>query len=210
MTARAILKWPNQKLLKQSVQIKKIEQEELQLFHDLHDTVRVNYGAGLALPQIGVLRRACIISAGYVPSLESDPLFDSFVILVNPEITVSSEEKFTWKEACLSIDDFDATVKRHQAIEVKYQNSQGEIKTAKVTGMESATIQHETDHLDGKLFIHRLTGYTKLSAMNKLKKRSRKQKSLLKAAQDSEKTKIGKPKRNRKKKKKMFGQKKKR
>ena len=168
--------------------------------------MRVNYGAGLAAPQIGFLRRVCIISSAYVPSLPKDPSYEGFVILTNPELTPLGEEKFAWKEACLSIDDFTAFVKRHKNLRVKYQNSLGEEKEVTVSSEESATIQHETDHLEGKLFIHRLEGFAKTSALNKLKKRLRIKK---KEAKQKESAKIGKPKRERKKKKKSFGRKKK-
>ena len=127
MTARSILKWPNRQLFKKSVSIESFGDEAKELFDDLYDTVRVNYGAGLAAPQIGIFQRACIISDRYAPSLPKDPSYEGFVILANPELTPVGEEEFAWREACLSVDDFSAFVIRKKTMVVQYQNSLGEV-----------------------------------------------------------------------------------
>ncbi len=174
MTARAIIKWPNPALLKSSCDVDPQSEDTLKLSSDLYHTMLVSYGAGIAAPQIGVHKNVCVISDKYVPSLPKEEKLlaeGECVVLVNPEITVLGDQTFKWEESCLSVEDIAAPVVRNQKILIKYNDLSGNLIERQVEDIESATIQHETDHLIGKLFIHRLTGTSRQIAMRKLRRK---------------------------------------
>ena len=170
MVARLIIKWPDKRLKRKSDKINDFEESIISLAKDLADTTKVNYAAGLAAPQIGDSNACCVISCEYVPSLPEDALLPGYVFVANPTTINVSDEVFQWREACLSVEGVSANVKRCDKISVKYQNTQGEFVQAELSGSESATFQHEIDHLEGKLFIDRLGPASKGLVMRKLKK----------------------------------------
>lgn len=203
MTARVVIQWPDKRLFKTT---KDVESEESVIEHawDLYHTMVTSYGAGLASTQIGECKSVCVISNNYVPSLDPDEKLDkSCVVLVNPKITPLNEEIFEWEEGCLSVPVVKARVKRKNKIQLAYKDLSGKEHIKNISGIESATVQHEVDHLFGKLFIHRLTGFSRDRAMSKLKK------TLKKKSEPVEKSVIGRPKRKRPKKNKKFGKNKK-
>ncbi len=181
MVARKILKWPDARLLKHASSIEVFDESIQQLAKDLFDTMKVNFGAGLAATQIDDDRAAMVLDTQYVPSLPGDPLFDECVFLANPIICPVTDRDFSWREGCLSVDDVTAYVKRHGTIKLKYQNSLGETIESELSATESAAVQHEADHLIGKLFIHRLEGVTRHLTFNRLKKISNKKRAQIKA-----------------------------
>jgi len=194
MVARKILKWPNPKLIKKSLDIEIFDEKISFLAKDLRDTMKVNYGIGLAATQIGDPRSACIISGSYVPTLPVDIFDPSCVFLGNPQLEYLSDRTFSWPEACLSVDDITATVRRYGTIRLTYRNTAGDKVCKVLEGPESAIVQHETDHLVGKLFIHRLEGITRHSVHKKLRKRSLK----LRAQSRAQKARAKKPKKRKK------------
>ena len=205
MTARTVVLWPDSRLFKKTKPVVDF-QSALNQAQDLYHTMIVSYGAGIASTQIGEDKSICVISPHYVPSLPTDEkMEDDCVVLINPIINSESKEIFEWEEQCLSVPNITETVKRIQTITLEYTDlSQRKHKFA-LEGIEAATVQHEVDHLFGRLFIHRLEGYKRLSTIKKLKKREK-----LKKVQTSDNSvKIGRPKRDRKKKKKQYGKKKK-
>ena len=172
MTARTVLQWPNPFLLKKSSPVVDFGAGLEDLAEDLYHTMVASFGAGLAAPQVGIDKKVCVISSAYVPSLEVEQFrgVDDCVILVNPEIFPASEECFTWEEACLSVPEIKAKVSRFKKIFLTYQNLKGETVKKELEDFQSATVQHEVDHLIGKLFIHRLTGFSRQTAIKKLRK----------------------------------------
>ena len=208
MTVRRILTWPNKRLLKQASMVEKFDNELISLCKDMSDTMRASFGVGLAATQIGVEKSVCIVLQEVVKSLESDTELPGYVALINPSFSPITKERFKWEEQCLSIPNFKESVERNSAIRLKYQKLSGEHVTKELTGFEAGTIQHEVDHLSGKLFIHRLKGARRSMALRKLQKIQKKKAELLK--ETDEETKIGRPKRRRVKNKKGFGKLKKR
>jgi peptide deformylase len=120
------------------------------LVADMFDTMYAAKGVGLAAPQIGIKKRLTVID----PSAGENPA--ERVVLVNPEI-LSKEGKITEEEGCLSIPGFREQVQRARTTRVRAQDEDG--KTFELSGEDllSRAIQHENDHLDGVLFIHRLS-----------------------------------------------------
>ena len=209
MTVRRILTWPDDRLLKHATQVEKFDEDLVSLCKDMTDTMLAAFGIGLAATQVNVQKSICVLSKSMIVSLDPDPLLPEFVVLINPKIQVIGKEKFTWQEGCLSVPDLQEEVTRSSTVLLKYQNTAGKHLESELHGIESGTVQHETDHLIGKLFIHRLKGVRRAMAFRKLQKIDRKKKKAI-VSDDDDTLKIGRPKRNRSKNKKKFGKNKKR
>lgn len=111
------------------------------LLDDMKETMRKNDGVGIAAPQVGVLRRVCVVEA-----------CGMFLELINPEI-VSSKGKQVGEEGCLSVKDYTGLVERPQTLTLKAFNRDGSPFTITVSDFMAVVCSHETDHLDGILFI---------------------------------------------------------
>ena len=153
---RKILVWPNQKLRGQSTAVESVDAAQ-ELVQDLIDTCNVSMGAGLAAPQIGINQRVVVIKPKAFGIENPDPsLYNGeYMVLINPEWEPQGDT-VQWKEACLSLPDIDARVERKENCLLKYTNDKGEEKRMITEWPFSGGIQHECDHLDGKLFIHRM------------------------------------------------------
>jgi peptide deformylase len=208
MTVRQILTWPDSKLLKSAGQVEAFDESLEILCSDMADTIKAGFGVGLAATQVNVQKSVCVLAKEVAPSLAPDPILKNYVVLVNPKIKKVGKEKFTWEERCLSIPDFQEKVSRDNMISLTYQNTSGKKITIELSGIESGTVQHEADHLVGKLFIHRLRGARRSMAFRKLEKRLKIKKNKFLASEDEE-VKIGHPLRQRIKNKKSFGRNKK-
>ena len=113
-----------------------------QTLDDMAETMYDAEGVGLAAPQIGMLRRYCVIDVG-----------DGIIELINPVITEMSEETQTGNEGCLSIPDRSEIITRPMRVSVRAQNRYGENITVTGEGLKARALCHEIDHLDGVLYI---------------------------------------------------------
>lgn len=115
---------------------------------DLQDTFNVLEGYGLALPQLGILKRGVIVnfSALGLPDMLTSE------VMINPELETWGEDQRN-EEACFSVPHISAFVRRPTSCRVRYTNLQGELKTIELEGFPAACLQHEIDHLDGVLYI---------------------------------------------------------
>jgi len=166
---RAVLQYPDPRLAQKSVPVETIDDEVRELAKDMMDTLTSIGGVGLAAPQIGVFRRVIILDV----SLElNDPdAPQEFVALVNPVITVLDPAKHQENEGCLSVPDFRAKVSRPRRVALDALDLDGKPVHLEGEGYYGAAMQHETDHLDGVLFVDRIS-YLKRSLYDKkLKKR---------------------------------------
>jgi peptide deformylase len=220
MPVRSIATWPSPVLKEKSEFVDNINESTVQLACDLIDTMNVSFGAGLASTQIGVLQSVVVIKTDYGGlSLKSDPVLKSAVVLVNPVVELIGDEKFSWEEACLSIPDYQGMVRRHHCIKLTYTNLLGEQKSFLLEGVPAGIVQHETDHLIGKLFVDRMSPANRRLILMRLRRKiQNEKKSRLKflksvATEEEQQHKpehiiIGRPKR-RKKLPKTFGKNKK-
>lgn len=124
-----------------------------ELVADLIDTVAASPGVGLAAPQIGIAKRAFVVDIRPKPGA-------GLLVLLNPEILSAASPK-TGREGCLSIPDFTAKVRRPQEIVIQGTSPQGETLIIQSEGFEAVCIQHELDHLDGILFLDRVSSLKK-------------------------------------------------
>ena len=122
------------------------------LEHLLHDA----NGLGLAATQIGVLRRVFV----FLPDPEREP-----VVLVNPRVAESSDERVTDDEGCLSLQGVVIPVERHERLTVEGSNPQGEEVRLELEGLPARIAQHELDHLDGVLILDRTTADARREAL---------------------------------------------
>ena len=166
MAVLEILHYPNPVLKEKSQAIHKIDASIRQLVQDLAETMYSAPGVGLAANQVGCPIRLAVIDV--TPHDQPKKL----LVLINPEI-VEAEGECTWDEGCLSVPDCNEEVKRHQKVVVRFQTLQGE--TAEISGEDllGVALQHEIDHLDGILFIDRLSPLKRRLIKRKLLKKEK-------------------------------------
>ena len=145
---RPIVLHPDARLKKKSVQVENINDALIKLAEDMMETMYDAPGIGLAAPQVGVLERLIVMDCAKKEDEEPDP-----VIMVNPLITASSEEISVYEEGCLSIPEHFAEVTRPELVQVEWIDLDGRQHSEEFGGLKSTCIQHEIDHLNGKLFI---------------------------------------------------------
>ena len=133
------------------------------LVADMFETMYAANGVGLAAPQIGLTHRLCVIDI----TCGQDP--EAKLVLANPQI-ISVEGKQTEDEGCLSLPDFRAKTPRPLKATVRAQNVKGEEFTMTGEGLLARAFCHETDHLNGMLFIHHLSALKRDSIKRKVKK----------------------------------------
>jgi peptide deformylase len=137
--------------------------ETAALVADMTDTLRDYGGIGLAAPQIGVPVRLAIIEIEGGPTrygeLERMPLS----VFVNPEIEVLDSDSAAYWEGCLSVPGLRGLVERPQHVKIRYTTIEGEPAEFELRGFAATVFQHEFDHLNGKLFIDRMTDMSLLS-----------------------------------------------
>jgi peptide deformylase len=135
---------------------------EVQAFvDDLVETKRAANGAGLAANQVGDVRRIVEVEAGN-PRYPYKPPFP-LTIMVNPELEAIGDETFDVSEGCLSVPDLRGTLRRHAKVRARFLDRHGEQRELVVRGLSAGTFQHEVDHLDGVLFLDRVTDPTTLT-----------------------------------------------
>jgi len=172
---RKILVWPDKRLRAPNSPVENVEDEK-ELIKDLIDTCNVAMGAGLAAPQIGVNKRITVIKPKVFGLENPDPseYNPDFMVLVNPVLENTGDE-IKWKEACLSIPDIDSIVVRKETTLLKYTSESGEEKRLIAEWPFSGGLQHECDHLEGKLFIHRLDKRKAAFLLERWRRKKRKQ-----------------------------------
>ena len=148
MSVHQILTWPDKRLLDKALPVKDFDEEITSLCQDMIDTMRASIdGIGLAATQINVQKCVCVVAKHVVPTIDADKKFPEYVVLINPQVKRVGTSSFKWHEKCLSINEYTAEVTRDNDIILSYQDTEGKSHTKQITGAESATIQHELDHL---------------------------------------------------------------
>ncbi len=165
MVYRRVLEWPNKSLRAESA-LSSIEDDQ-HVYKDLSDTFAVIGGYGLSAPQIGYQVRVIVINESL---LTENSGVSKSTIMINPEITKRGEkEKF--REACFSLPGCEFEIERFSPITVEYFDGAGEAKKKEFEGYSAACIQHEIDHLDGKLTIDRISQLRRSMWVKKNKKK---------------------------------------
>jgi peptide deformylase len=158
-----IVKFGDPVLEKPSAPITKFDGELEKLVADMFESMYAAHGVGLAAPQIGIAKRIAVIDVTF----KEDP--DAKIVLVNPEI-VHMDGRITSNEGCLSLPEFREKVTRSRKVTARAQNLKGE--TFEVTGEEllARALLHETDHLNGKLYISHISALKRDLMKRKIRK----------------------------------------
>ena len=151
MTIKPIITVPNEVLKKISDPIENVGESEKKLVNDLFETMYNSNGIGLAAVQVGILKRILVIDVS-TKEEKKNPL-----CFINPVIKKISDETSVYEEGCLSIPDTFIEIERPKICEVEYIDLDGKLKNIKCDGLLSTCLQHEINHLDGKLIIDHLT-----------------------------------------------------
>ncbi len=148
---RPILLHPDPRLKQASAPVSDLTDSRLQLAADMLETMYDAPGIGLAAPQVGVLERLIVIDC-----IKKEGEAPRALIMFNPEVIAASDETSTYEEGCLSIPEHYADVTRPAEVKVRWIDGTGTERTEEMAGLWATCVQHEIDHLDGKLFIDRI------------------------------------------------------
>lgn len=159
-----VLRFPDEKLRTVAKKIEKIDKSITSLIGDMFDTMRDENGIGLAATQVNVHKRLVVMD---VSENQDEPL-----VFINPEIT-HKEGKTISEEGCLSVPNNYAQVERAEKITVTALDKAGEPFTLDADGLLAICIQHELDHLKGKLFVDYLSPLKRQRIKTKLEKEAR-------------------------------------
>lgn len=159
-----ILSFPDPRLKQKSELVEAVTPEVIQLARDMAETMYAAPGVGLAAPQIGVLKRVIVIDV----SAKDEP--PHLITVINPVI-IHSEGSVYEEEGCLSVPDYSANVSRHERIAVRGISLEGQERIWQADGLLAIAFQHEIDHLDGILFVDRLSPLKRELYLKKIKKK---------------------------------------
>jgi peptide deformylase len=129
---------------------------------DLVETMRVKDGVGLAAPQVSQLKQVVVIESHFNPRYTEAPEI-SLIVLINPLFTYLSPEMAEGWEGCLSVDNLRGKVKRHRKAAVKALDRSGEKIEIETDTFLAVILQHEIDHLHGRLFVDQISDVTSLA-----------------------------------------------
>lgn len=158
-----VRQYPDPVLRMRAHEVEQFDADLGQLVERLRHLLREANGLGLAATQIGVLRRVF----AFLPDPEEDP-----VVLVNPRFTLTSEERESDTEGCLSLQGVVIPVERHVSVTVEGKDPEGNDVTLELEGLPARIAQHELDHLDGVLIIDRTDDEHRKEALSTLRPRA--------------------------------------
>lgn len=206
-----VLKYPDPRLRKKGLSVKEVTDEHRTLVRNMIETMYDENGIGLAAPQVGESLRLLVIDTRPTDE-DGNPTSEGLteleqkvkqpIAIFNPEILVQKDVT-DYEEGCLSVPGFFETVQRANYVEVKGLDENGKELLIKTDGLLAICLQHEMDHLEGKLFIDRLSFVKSNKIKNKIKKtgypdpeevaEERQKVRELRAARKAEAEKSGKP-----------------
>jgi peptide deformylase len=178
MAKLEVLTFPNPRLRHKAKPIEKVTPEIQQLAADMLETMYAEKGIGLAAIQVGVEKRLLVMD---IRPVGDDDRYDLSnlselekqvpmpLVILNPEI-LTKQGRTTYEEGCLSVPGYYETVSRDEYIEVRGMDINGKPLDLKLDGLLAICMQHEIDHLDGKVFIDRLSPIKSMRLKSKIKK----------------------------------------
>lgn len=169
MSVLPIVTFDDDVLRQEAEAVKKNSKELQQLIDDMFDTMYNADGVGLAAPQIGKPLRIFVADADVYSEEEDQEKTYGPLTMINPAISLKSEETITMEEGCLSIPEVMGPVSRPQKITVRFKDRDFNDQELEIDGHLARVIQHEIDHLDGVLFIDHLSFFKRKLLASKLK-----------------------------------------
>lgn len=168
MPLRPVLQFPDPRLKRVSKPVEQVSDAVRELARDMCEVMYDEPGIGLAAPQVGEALRLFVVDTEWTEEgAERSPL-----VVVNPEIS-EREGKIVWNEGCLSVPDFTADVERAARVVLRGRDLEGGEIVEEAEGLRAVCFQHELDHLDGILFIDRISRLKRGLYVKKRKKQLR-------------------------------------
>jgi len=165
MAVLSILHYPDQRLHTIAKPVVAVDARIVQIVTDMGETMYEAQGIGLAATQVDIHERIIVIDV----SEDRNEL----MVFINPELTWASPEKKSWREGCLSVPEFFDEVERPERIRIKALNQAGKPFELEADGLLAVCLQHEMDHLQGKVFVEYLSPLKRSRISLKLKKRAK-------------------------------------
>jgi peptide deformylase len=165
MSLLTILRYPDPRLHKVAKSVAQVDERVRRLIDDMFETMYASRGIGLAATQVDVHERLLVID---VSEDRSDPL-----VLINPRIVAASAERVVGDEGCLSVPAVYDKVERHAQVRVEALDRNGQRYEFEAEGLLAVCVQHEMDHLMGKVFVEYLSALKRNRIRSKLVKRGR-------------------------------------
>ena len=148
-----IVEYPDKRLRKKSCEVDDFDEQLHSILDAMAPIMMDSNGIGLAAIQVGHAKRVLILN---IPDEDGEQVADNLLEVINPVI-VSQSGETSYQEGCLSVPKFYEDVKRYEFITLNYQDRYGNIKHLEADGLLSIALQHEIDHLNGVLFIDKLS-----------------------------------------------------
>jgi peptide deformylase len=167
MALLSILEFPDPRLRKVAEPVKDVDDDVRKIIDDMFETMYDAPGIGLAATQVNIHQQIIVID---ISEEQTEPM-----VFINPEIVVGDEELFSYDEGCLSVPGFYESVERPAHITVKALDRNGETFEIRPGGLLAVCIQHEMDHLAGKLFVDYVSPIKRNRIRKKLEKQHRAQ-----------------------------------
>lgn len=169
-----IVEYPDKRLRQKSVRVEIFDDELHKILDSMYPIMINTNGIGLAAIQVAIAKEILILN---IPDEDGEQPKQNLIEMINPVITNKSGET-TYQEGCLSVPNFYEDIQRFETISVNYQDRDGNTKSIEADGLLSIAIQHEYDHLNGILFIDKLTS-------SRRRKFEKEYKKMLKEKKDS-------------------------
>ncbi|MEM8801888.1 MAG: peptide deformylase [Pseudomonadota bacterium] len=163
MAKRTIIPWPDKRLQTAAAPVYEITEDIRTLWNDMIEVMDAMPGYGLAAPQLGVLRQLAVVDCSEERG--------QAVRLANPKIVSASEELFTWDEASPNLPGLSAKVKRPARVTVGYIDETGIQTEREFKDVWATSVQHQIDHLNGKMYFERLSRTKRTMLLKKAQKR---------------------------------------
>ncbi|MFL2785102.1 MAG: peptide deformylase [Paracoccaceae bacterium] len=164
MAVRAFLRWPDPRLRQPAEPVGEITDDIRGIWADMVDTMEAMPGVGLAAPQIGVMLRLAVVDASQERGRA--------VLMANPELLSGSAEQRDQIEASPNLPGAGAKIKRPKTVVVRYLNALGVIDRKEFSDLAAASVQHQIDHLDGKMYFDNLSKLRRDMLLRKARKTS--------------------------------------
>jgi peptide deformylase len=169
MALLTILRYPDPRLHTVAQPVTAVDDRIRQLVDDMLETMYAAEGVGLAATQVDVHERVIV--------MDTSETRDKPLVLINPEIVARSEDLSVNEEGCLSVPAIYDKVRRHARVAVRALGRDGQVFEREAAGLTAVCIQHEMDHLVGKVFVEYLSPFKRDRIKSRLLKRSREEKS---------------------------------
>jgi len=166
-----IVEYPDKKLREKSVKVEIFDSKLHDLLDSMYEIMMSSNGIGLAAIQVAHAKEILILN---LPDEDGEQPKENLIEIINPVITEKSGET-VYQEGCLSVPGFYEDIKRFDKLKLTYQDRHGDVKTLDADGLLSIAIQHEVDHLQGILFIDKLS-YSRRKKFEKEYKKAQKEK----------------------------------